>query len=80
MERFIKWTLVIVVAVVLAFLVILPALALVKLASQLVMIALPLFVVGVLVWFTLRMCLVPRFRLRRLYRIRVRQGRRHPLA
>ncbi len=33
-----------------------------------------------LVWFVFRMCLAPRFRLRKLQRIRVRQGRRHPLA
>lgn len=35
---------------------------------------------AVLLWFLFRMCLAPRFRLRKLQRIRVRQGRRHPLA
>ncbi|HYH01058.1 MAG TPA: hypothetical protein VD837_18175 [Terriglobales bacterium] len=39
-----------------------------------------LLVVGGLGWFAYRICLAPRVKLRRLHRIRVRQGRRHPLA
>ncbi len=40
----------------------------------------PLMAVIALGWFVFHMCLAPRFRLRKLQRIRVRQGRRHPLA
>ena len=40
----------------------------------------PLMTVIVLGWFVYHICLAPRVKLRRLQRIRVRQGRRHPLA
>lgn len=40
-----------------------------------------LLLVGIaLAWFAYHLCLRPKVRLRRLQRIRVRQGRRHPLA
>lgn len=43
-------------------------------------ILLVLFVAGVLLWFLYWMCLRRFLRLRKLRRIRVAQGRRHPLA
>jgi hypothetical protein len=40
----------------------------------------PLIAVITLAWFVFQMCLAPRLRLKKLQRMRVRQGRRHPLA
>lgn len=42
--------------------------------------AIPLLAALALAWFLYHLCLRPRFKLRRLQRIRVKQGRRHPLA
>lgn len=42
--------------------------------------AIPLLAAAALGWFVFHMCLGPRLRLKKLQRIRVRQGRRHPLA
>jgi hypothetical protein len=39
-----------------------------------------LLIAGTLLWFAWTLCLAPRIRLKRLRRIRTRQGRRHPLA
>jgi hypothetical protein len=52
----------------------------VALSTALVNLALPLLIAGTLLWFAWAMCLAPRVRLKRLRRIRTRQGRRHPLA
>ena len=40
----------------------------------------PLMAAAALAWFVFQMCLAPRLKLKKLQRIRVRQGRRHPLA
>lgn len=50
------------------------------LAAAMVNAAIPLLVAVALAWFAYYLCLRPRLKLRRLHRIRVRQGRRHPLA
>ncbi len=49
-------------------------------AFEIFVLLIPLMTVAVLGWFIFHMCLAPRLRLRKLQRIRVRQGRRHPLA
>jgi hypothetical protein len=50
------------------------------LAAAVINTAIPLLVAWALAWFAYHLCLRPRMKLRRLHRIRVRQGRRHPLA
>lgn len=48
-------------------------------AISLVAPLIPLMAVAVLGWFVFHMCLGPRIRLKKLRRIRVKQGRRHPM-
>jgi len=49
-------------------------------AVELLVPVIPLMAAVALTWFVFHMCLAPRLRLKKLQRIRVRQGRRHPLA
>lgn len=50
------------------------------LAAAVINATIPLLVACALAGFAYHLCLRPRMKLRRLQRIRVRQGRRHPLA
>jgi hypothetical protein len=75
-----KWVLVLIAAVALLIVMSRDFAAPIWAGAGLATIFILIMAAAALLWFLFSMCLAPRLRLRKLQHIRVRQGRRHPLA